>query len=95
MELLLLGLDACDTFVLIFIACELSQRISNSFIEFSDLIDHFHWYRFPTKVKRMLPMAMIIVQRPVSIVCFGSFSCCREAFRKVFYLKSNFHSYIL
>lgn len=83
MDLFLLGFDVCDTFVGVFISCELSQRVSNSFSEISDLLDQLQWYRFPTGVQRILPMASMFVQESVALECFGSFSCCRDAFKKV------------
>lgn len=83
MDLFLLGFDVCDTFVGVFISCELSQRVSNSFSGINDLLDQLQWYRFPTEVQRILPMASIFVQESVAFECFGSFSCCRDAFKKV------------
>lgn len=82
-ELFLLEISACVTFVGLFISCELSQRLSNSFSEINDMIGRFQWYRFPTEVKRILPMTLIFVQKPASLQCFGSFTCCRDAFKKV------------
>lgn len=50
---LLVG-DACTSFVLIFIICEAGQRIGDAFEEFNDIINRFSWYRYPTKIKRIL-----------------------------------------
>lgn len=82
-DLFLLGSDTCITFVSVFIACEFGQHLDNSFSEINDLINQLKWYRFPIEMKRILPFALIIVQEPVSIECFGSILCCRETFKKV------------
>lgn len=81
--LLILGFDACNIFCTVFMCCELGQRISNEFNDINGLIDQFQWYRFPNKIKRILPMTMTMAQKPVSIQCFGGFSCCRDTFKKV------------
>lgn len=83
MELFVLGIDACNVFFAVIVACEFGQRLTNAFNEINDLIDQFQWYRFPSNMQRILPIALIIAQKPVSIEFFGSFSCSRELFRKV------------
>lgn len=83
MELFLLGFTMGNTFFTLFMSCELSQRLSNSFLDINDLMNQFQWYRFPTKVKRILPMALMFVQQPVELEGFGSIVCCRETFGKV------------
>lgn len=83
MELLACGFNAADTLFEVFIACELSQRLGNAFTDIYELIDQLQWYRFPTKVRRILPMALGFVQQPVSLECFGTFVCCRDAFKRV------------
>lgn len=89
MELLVSGLDADFTFTSVLIACELGQRSSDVFIEINDLFDQFQWHRFPVKMKHILTLTMIVLQKPVSIECFGSFFCCREAFKSVCWIKFN------
>lgn len=83
MDLSLLVFDACNTFFALYIICELGQRLSDAFEEINELIDQFQWYRFHKNMKRILPTAMIIVQKPVSVECFGSLLCGREVFKKV------------
>lgn len=69
---LLLDFDVCNTFVVVFITCELGQRLANAFSEINELIEEFQWYRFS-----------ILSQKPVSLGCFGSFLCGREAYKIV------------
>lgn len=83
MDLTMLGLDGCNTLFSLLIICELGQRGSNAFEDINDIIDQFQWYRFSSEMKRLLPIAFIIVQKPVSVGCFGSVLCDREAFKKV------------
>ena len=73
----------CYAFGTIFLACELGQRISNAFEEIENVTGQCDWYLFPDEVKRMLPTILINVQHPVKLQCFGSFACCRNAFKMV------------
>lgn len=59
-----------------------SQRCDNAFNEINDFMDQFHWYRFPIEIKRILPITRIVAQQPAELGCFGSFSCCRDTFKK-------------
>lgn len=78
--LIILGTSALTV---VFIACELSQRMGDAFDEIGSTIDQFDWYLFPIELKRMLPMIMAIAQRPVSMECFGSIACTRDVFKNV------------
>lgn len=49
----------------------------------------YRWYLFSNEVKQMLPMMLINLQQPIQIQCFGSLSCCRDAFKKVKYIDAN------
>lgn len=76
----------------LFVACELSQRMSNGFDEINDEADQLNWHQFPVEIQKLLPTIMANVQQPVEIECFGSISCCRMVFIKVShteYGKSN------
>lgn len=70
-------------FGVLFIACELGQRISLAFVECSQMIDQFKWYAFPAKVQRMLPMILKFNQQPFEIKCFGNMKCNRDTFKYV------------
>ena len=83
MALVLLTMDAFESFVLIFIACELSQRISDAFNQFDEIIIQYKWYLFSNELKQILPMIMINTQKPFTMECFGSISCCRDVFKRV------------
>lgn len=67
----------------VFIACEFGQRMADAFDEFNCAIRQFDWYLLSIEMQRMLPMIIVIVQKPVSMGCFGSIICGREVFKNV------------
>lgn len=71
------------TFALVFIVCELGQRMCDAFDGIGSTIDQWDWYVFSVELKRMLPMIMANLQRPVEMECFGSITCGREVFKNV------------
>lgn len=68
---------------LVFIACELGQRIADVFSEIGFRIDQSNWYLFSIEIKQMLPMIIANAQQPVTLECFGSISCIRDVFKNV------------
>lgn len=80
---------AQNSMACVFIACEFSQRVNNTFNEISEKIDQLKWYLFPIKNKRMLPLIMGFVQQPIALECYGSIFCCREVFKGVSAHKPN------
>ena len=70
-------------FGVVFIACELGQRVNLAFVECSDMIDQFDWYLFPAEIQRLLPIILNFTQQPVEIKCFGSTTLDRETFKYV------------
>lgn len=74
---------------LVFIACELCERVSDAFNQIDEVIDQLDWYKYPPDIKRMLPVIMINAQESIVIECFGSISCSRMVFKQVLY--SYFH----
>lgn len=71
------------SFGVLFIVCELGQRVNLAFAECSAAIDQFEWYQFPTEVQQILPMILNNSQQSVAIICFGSTNCDRETFKDV------------
>lgn len=67
----------------LFIACELGQRLIDSFDQIGVIMYQVDWPLCPLQVKRMFPTCLAVLQQPVSIQCFGSISCTREVFKKV------------
>lgn len=75
--------EASFALAILLTACELCQRIENAFAEIDDMIDQFDWYLFPIEIQRILPIIITMAQKPITIECFGSISCNRDAFKKV------------
>lgn len=76
-------INTCYGFGVIFIACEVGQSITNSFDEVSDVFGQLNWYKFPSEIRWMLPVILVMVQKSVSFICFGSTLCNRDALNKV------------
>lgn len=70
-------------FGLIFLACELSQKVKDEFDDICEMIGQFDWYLLPYKLRRMLTIILINAQQPVYLECFGSFVCNRDTLKKV------------
>lgn len=70
-------------FAVIFVGCELGQRINIAFAECADKVVLFDWYLFPVKFQRMLPLIINFTQQPIDIKCFGSLACDRDTLKKV------------
>lgn len=78
-------------FILIFIACELGQRMTDAFDEISLEIDQFNWYLFPRDLQRTLLTIIPIAQQPVLLECFGNKDCTRETFKSVSFKKLSLY----
>lgn len=78
---------ASYAFGLIFITCELGQRLSDAFEEINNQIGKFNWYWFPNNLKAILPHIIMVSQQPVDLGCFGSITCSRNSFKKVSFFK--------
>ena len=83
MPLLLLIINGIIAFAMVFIACEIGQRMNDAFDKIDFTIDQSDWYLFPIGVQRMLPTIIAVAQQPVSLECFGSITCTREVFKNV------------
>lgn len=71
------------SFSILFITCELDQRINLAFVECSQMVEQLDWYLFPMNIQRMLPMILHFTQQPFEIICFGSKACNRDTFKSV------------
>lgn len=81
--LFIISLQTFYAFGVMFVSCELSQRICLAFEECYEMINQFEWYFWPADIQRILPIIMSYAQRPVEIQCFGSWACGRETFKYV------------
>lgn len=76
-------LIVCTAFGVVFLVCELSQRICDYFNSIDMMIGKWNWYLLPIEIQRILPLILIVVQQPFKFIGFGSVSCSRETFKKV------------
>lgn len=73
----------CFAYGFMFLACELAQRSSDYFANIEDMAVQWNWYLFPDEIQRLLPLILIVMQRPVEIECFGGIASNRELYKKV------------
>lgn len=83
MPVLLPVISGILALALVFIACEIGQRLNDAFDEINSTIIQFKWYLFPLEIKKVLPIIIGGAQQPVSLECFGSITCTREVFKQV------------
>lgn len=75
-----------NSFGLVFITCEFSQRGCDAVNSFDFEIGQIDWYLCPIEMKKMLPTIMNMAQKPVAIKGFGTMAADREIFKKVRYI---------
>ena len=75
--------DGLYSFGIVFMACEFGQRMTSAFADINILIGQFNWYKFPLKIKKMLPVILMSAQEPVVLEVFGNIACSRETYQKV------------
>lgn len=83
LELLITFLQVIYAFGILFVSCELGQRITVAFDECSVIIEQFDWFLFPVEIQRMLLIVIHFAQQSIVIKCFGSAACDRETFKYV------------
>lgn len=71
------------TYCVIFIICELGERVTNEFDDVDNVVCELNWYLFPLNIQKMLPIAMIGTVKPVIIRGYGNCMSTREAFKNV------------
>lgn len=76
-------INSCWAFSAAFFVCELSERMSDSFVRVGDMVDQFDWYRFTDDMQRMLLIIFMQVHDPIDIKCFGNITCSRETYKNV------------
>lgn len=68
---------------IIFIACEIGNRLTYAFIEVSEEIDRIDYHLLPIEMRKMLPTILIYTRKSVALHGFGSIKYTRETFKKV------------
>lgn len=83
MMLIMLIIEICYAFGLVYVGSEVGEQLSGSFDKISNVIDQFNWYLLPIGVQKMLPTIILTTKQPVVFKCFGGILCNRDVFKKV------------
>lgn len=83
MALLVVVVQVLYVLLLLCVACELGQRVTDIFDSVADVIEQFGWYSHPVTMRRMFLTILPFVQKPIDIKCFGSFAANRDNLKKV------------
>lgn len=81
--LILLFAQGFYAFGLLFVICELCERVTQGFNEINDQLQEYNYLLFPKEIHRLMPIMVIFVQQPVDFKFFGSISCSRDSFKQV------------
>lgn len=87
-----LAILMCEIFwsiAIVFSFCEFGERVSKGFEKSCDTIKQLDWYSYPYEMQRLLPMVMLIVNKPVSVRIYGNISGTRGTFREVIHIKRD------
>lgn len=76
-------------FIVLFIFCELGQRITNEAFEGYLIVLRSDWYTFPTNFLKLFPIFMHGVQRPIVLCGIGKIACTRDAFKVVWPIQNS------
>lgn len=82
-DLLLPSVLIFAAFLVIFLFCELGQRIIDVSFDGYDDLTQIAWNRFPLTVQNMFSLFLIGSQDPIVLSGVGSIACTREAFKDV------------
>lgn len=77
------------SFALIFLFCEMSERVRASFEMINGAIYEMDWTAFPMETQRMMPVILAVAQRPVQLQAFGTTACSRQTFKTVINFTSS------
>lgn len=76
-------IEVIYAFGVLFVACEIGQRINLAFDDCPEMVNQCEWYSFPAEVQRIVPLILNFTQQPFVVKCFGSKACDRETFKCV------------
>lgn len=71
------------TLTLLFVSCELGNRMSNEFEYINDQIHQFDWHMLSLETQQLLPIITMSVDQPIGIPCIGSIMCNLNTFKTV------------
>ena len=68
---------------LLCIVCEICQHGCDTINAFDMEIGQIDWYLYPIEMKKILPVIINMVQKPIEFKWFGSMASDRETFKQV------------
>lgn len=83
MDVAILSIQVFGAFFFLLVTCEFGGRITTAHDEIDSAILQSSWYRFPTKVKKILPTVISIAHKEMALHGIGSVVCSRESFQRV------------
>lgn len=75
---------------LTFIYCEVGEQLSNSFGDLADAFNQCEYESFPIELQRLMPIVLAAVQHPPILRSYGNITCCRNTFKQVCKLNTNY-----
>lgn len=64
--------------------CLFGEKVTTQFDKVNYSIDQCSWYEFPMEMQRILPMMLMMAQKPVFIeAAYLNIGCSREQLKKV------------
>lgn len=88
-EILTTLIQIAYTFVTLYAACEMGQRVAYQFNLFNEKVYDCDWYLFSLEMKRIYAIALIGSQDPVIIEGYANTVCTRNAFENVIFFLRN------
>lgn len=70
-------------FAVIFLFCEVGQRIIDESNEATTNLIVIEWYTYPMAIKKIYPIIIMGTNEPVKLCGMGNIVCTREAFKNV------------
>lgn len=83
MMLIVMVIEVFYSFVVIFITCEMGERLKSKYEDIEHMIGQLDWYLVPAEVQRILPTIIINAQKSVTFEIFASTDTSRESFQTV------------
>lgn len=70
-------------FGIVFVICEIGNKITNEFDTIDDTFYKLDWNAYPEEIKRMMLVILQVTQQPVELFAYGNYPCSRDTFKRV------------
>lgn len=71
------------SFGLLFVYCEIGERVADNFEEINSAFCGMDWYLFPTEARRMMPIILMATRQAVQFKGYGNIPATRGTFKGV------------